>query len=75
MHNIKLKTRHEYKPTLIASNPDEFTQGLRHYQYAVSLDKCNGSCNKVEMIHKIKILRYASRNTSAPKTELSMPKR
>ena len=74
MHAIKLKTRHEYRPTLIALNPDKFSQGLRHYQYVFSLDKFNGICNKLEMIHEVKILRYGSRNTSTPKTELSLAK-
>ena len=72
MDTIKLKTRHEYRPTL---NSDKFSQGLRHYQYVFSLDKCNGSCNKLEMIHEVKILRYGYRNTSTPKTELSLAKR
>ena len=33
------------RPNLIALNPDELSQGLRHYQFVVSLDKCNGSYN------------------------------
>ena len=35
----------EIQPTLINLHPDEYTQGLRYYPFAVNLDRCVGSCN------------------------------
>ena len=31
--------------TLINLHPNEYSQGLRYYQFAVNLDRCMGSCN------------------------------
>ena len=31
--------------TLINLNPNEYTQGLRYYSFAVNLDRSIGSCN------------------------------
>ena len=33
------------QPTLINLNPNEYSQGLHYYQFAVDLDKCVGICN------------------------------
>ena len=33
--------------TLINLHPNEYSQGLRYYQFAVNLDRCMGSCNIV----------------------------
>ena len=33
--------------TLIKLHPNEYTQGLRYYPFAVYLDKCMGSCNTI----------------------------
>ena len=35
----------KFRPTIIDLNPDKLFQGLRHYPYFFSLDKCNRSCN------------------------------
>ena len=34
-------------PTLINLHPDEYSQGLRSYSFAVKLDRCAGSCNAI----------------------------
>ena len=33
------------QPTLINLQPNEYTQGLRYYPFAVNLDRCTGNCN------------------------------
>ena len=33
------------QPTLINLHPNEYSQELRYYPFAVKLDKCVGSCN------------------------------
>ena len=33
------------QPTLINPHPDEYTKGLRYYQFAVKLDRCARICN------------------------------
>ena len=33
------------QPTLIHLHPNEYTQGLLYYPFAVNLDRCMGSCN------------------------------
>ena len=33
------------QPTLINLDPNEYSQELRHYPFAVKLDRCIGSCN------------------------------
>ena len=35
----------EFEPALISLHPNEYTKGLRYYQFAVNLDRCVGSCN------------------------------
>ena len=35
----------EIQPTLINLHPNEYSQELHYYQFAVKLDKCVGSCN------------------------------
>ena len=35
------------QPTLINLHPNEYTQGLRHYPFTVSLDKCVGCCDNL----------------------------
>ena len=34
--------------TLVDLNPDDVSQGLRHYPFMASSDKCNESCNTVD---------------------------
>ena len=33
------------QPTLINFHPNEYSQEIRYYQFAVKLDRCIGSCN------------------------------
>ena len=33
------------QPTLINFYPNEYSQGLRYYQFAINLGRCGGSCN------------------------------
>ena len=33
------------QPTLINLHPNEYSQELRYYAFAVKLDRCVGSCN------------------------------
>ena len=33
------------QPTLLNLHPNEYSQGLHYYPFAVNLDKCVGSCN------------------------------
>ena len=33
------------QPSLISLHPNEYTQGLPYYPFAVNLDRCAGSCN------------------------------
>ena len=33
------------QPTLINLHPNEYSQGLQYYPFAVNLDRCVGSCN------------------------------
>ena len=33
------------QPTIINLHSNEYTQGLHYYPFAVSLDRCVGSCN------------------------------
>ena len=35
----------EIQPTLINLHPNEYSQELHYYPFAVKLDKCVGSCN------------------------------
>ena len=35
------------QPTLINLHPNEYTQGLRYYPFAVNLDRCVGSYNSL----------------------------
>ena len=42
------------RPTLINLHPDEYTQGLHYYQFAVNLDRCIESCNTLnELSNKV----------------------
>ena len=36
------------RPSLIDLNLDELNEGLHHYPFMASLDKCNGSCNTLD---------------------------
>ena len=36
------------QPTVINLHPNEYSQGLRHYPFAVNLDRCVGSCNTLD---------------------------
>ena len=38
------------QPTLINLNPNENTQGLRYYPFAVNLDRFMGSCNTLNYL-------------------------
>ena len=35
------------QPTLINLHPDEYSQELHSYSFAVKLDRCAGSCNTI----------------------------
>ena len=35
------------QPTLINLHPNDYSQGLRYYPFAVNLDRCAGSCNAI----------------------------
>ena len=35
------------QPTHIKLNPNEYTQGLHYYPFAVNLDRCVRSCNSL----------------------------
>ena len=37
----------ENQPTIINLHPNECTQGLRYYPFAVNLGRCDGSCNNL----------------------------
>ena len=45
---------------LISLNSEKHTQRLHHYQFMVSLDRCNGSCNTLNHL-SIKI--YVKKKT------------
>ena len=36
------------QPTLINLHPNEYTQGLRYYPFAINLDRSVGSCNTLD---------------------------
>ena len=36
------------QPSLINFHPNQYTQGLHYYPFAVNLDKCMGSCNTLK---------------------------
>lgn len=36
------------RPTFIYLNPDEHNQGLRHFQFIISLHKCDGRCKSID---------------------------
>ena len=36
------------QPTLIKLHPNEYTQGLRYYPFAVNLDRCVGNFNTLD---------------------------
>ena len=38
------------QPTLINIYPNEYSQGLRYYQFAINLGGCVGSCNTLNDI-------------------------
>ena len=51
------------QPTLINLDPDEYSQGLCYYLFAVNLSRCGGSCNtlnnlsnRVSVPNKLKTL-------------------
>ena len=37
----------EIQPTIINLNPNEYTQRLRYYPFAVNIDRCVSSCNSL----------------------------
>ena len=38
-------SNHEVQPTLINLYPNEYSQELHYYPFAVKLERCVGSCN------------------------------
>ena len=40
----------EIHPTLINLHPNEYSQELNYYPFAVKLDKCVGSCNTLNVL-------------------------
>ena len=36
------------QPSLTNLHPNEYSQELRYYQFAVNLDRCVGSCNTLD---------------------------
>ena len=38
------------QPPLINLHPNEYTQGLRYYPFAVNLDRCVASCNTLNYL-------------------------
>ena len=44
----------EIQPTLINLHPNEYSQELHYYPFAVKLDKCVGSCNSlIDLSNKV----------------------
>ena len=44
--NVSLSNRKcMTQPSIISLHPNEYTQGLLYYPFAVNLDRCVGSCN------------------------------
>ena len=43
--NVSSHTKCTTQPTIIDLRPNEYTQGLRYYPFAVNLDKCVGNCH------------------------------
>ena len=44
----------EIQPTLINLHPNEYSQELHYYPFAVELDKCVGSCNSlIDLSNKV----------------------
>ena len=42
------------QPTLISLHPNEYSQELHYYPFAVNLDRCVGSCNTLNKLsHKV----------------------
>ena len=41
------------QPTLINLHPNEYSQDLCYYQFAVNLDRCAGRCNTVDDLSTI----------------------
>ena len=42
------------QPTLINLHPNEYSQELYYYPFAVKLDRCVGSCNTLnDLLHKV----------------------
>ena len=39
--------------TVINLHPNEYTQGLRYFSFAVNLDRCTGSCKILLIIYLI----------------------
>ena len=52
VHNQKCKIQ----PTLINPNPNEYSQELYYYPFAVKLDRCIGSCNTLnDLSNKVSV--------------------
>ena len=45
MQNVYLEILNQ--PSLMNLHSNKYIQGLRHYPFAVNLDRCIGSCNTV----------------------------
>ena len=46
IQNVYLQVINNIRPPIpLNLHPNEYTQGLRYYRFAVNLNRCNGSCN------------------------------
>ena len=61
MHNYICITR---PTTLINLNPDEHNQGLHHYPFMVSLDRCNGNCNTLDALSGRIFVQYETKDAN-----------
>ena len=41
------------QPSLINLHPNDYSQGLLYYPFAVNLERCIGSCNTLNLSNKV----------------------
>ena len=51
------------RPTLIDLNLDEYDQRLHYYPFMFNIDRCNGSCNTLVVIHETNPQQIATANS------------
>ena len=51
------------RPTLIDLNLDEYDQRLHYYPFMFNIDRCNGSCNTLVVIHETNPEQIATANS------------